>query len=60
MLRHPAAQPLLQQYMPGMAENPMIEYVMNEPICTLLGYAPEAKPLYEMILAARNAATAEE
>ena len=60
MLRHPAAQPLLQQYMPGMAENPMIEYVMNEPLCTLLGYAPEAKPLYEMILSAMNAATAEE
>ena len=56
LLQHPAAQPLLQQYMPGMAENPMIEYVLNEPICTLLGYAPEAKPLYEMILDAMNRA----
>ena len=56
MLQHPAAQPLIRQYMPDMAENPMIEYVINEPICTLLGYAPEAKPLYEMILDAMNQA----
>jgi hypothetical protein len=34
----------------------MIEYVLNEPICTLLGYAPEAKPLYEMILDIMNRA----
>lgn len=54
MLHHPAAKPLMDQYMPGMAENPMLEYVMNEPISALLSYAPEAKPLYEMILTAMN------
>lgn len=56
MLQHPAAKPLLDQYMPGMTDNPMIQYVMNEPIASLLAYAPEAKPLYEMILQAMNAA----
>jgi len=56
MLRHPAAQPLIRQYMPQMLENPMLEYIIKEPISTLLGYAPEAQPLYEMILAAMNGA----
>ena len=54
MLEHPAARPLLEQYMPQMLDNPMLEYVMNEPISALLSYAPGAKPLYEMILKAMN------
>ena len=54
MLEHPAAQPILRQYMPQMLDNPMIEYVKNEPISSLLSYSPEAKPLYEMILKAMN------
>lgn len=56
MLQHPAARPLMDQYMPGMTENPMLQYVENEPIATLLSYSPDAKPLYEMILQAMNAA----
>lgn len=56
MIQHPAARPLLDQYMPGMTDNPMLQYVMNEPIASLLAYAPDAKPLYEMILQAMNAA----
>lgn len=54
MLDHPAAQPVIRQYMPQMLDNPMIEYVKGEPISSLLAYAPEAKPLYEMILKAMN------
>ncbi len=54
MLEHPAAQPMIRQYMPQMLENPMIQYVMGEPISSLLTYSPEAKPLYEMILKAMN------
>ena len=54
MLEHPAAKPILQQTMPQMLDNPMIEYVKDEPISALLGFAPEAKPLYEMILKAMN------
>lgn len=56
MLEHPAALPILRQYMPEMLDNPMIQYVMNEPISAMLSYAPEAKPLYEMILKAMNEA----
>ncbi len=54
MLEHPAAQPIIRQYMPQMLDNPMIEYVKNEPISSLLAYSPEAKPLYEMIMKAMN------
>jgi alpha-L-rhamnosidase len=54
MLDHPVAQPIMSQYMPEMLDNPMIEYVRNEPISALLAYAAEAKPLYEMILKAMN------
>ncbi len=54
MLEHPAAKPILQQYMPDMLDNPMIQYVKEEPISSLLAYAAEAKPLYEMILRAMN------
>ena len=54
MLQHPAAQPILQQYMPDMLDNPMIQYVMEEPISSLLAYSAEAKPLFEMILKAMN------
>ena len=56
MLEHPAARPLVEQYMPQMLDNPMIEYVLGEPVSVLLGYAPEAEPLYQMILEAMNRA----
>lgn len=55
MMTHPAAQPLIRQYMPDLLDNPMIEYVINEPISVLLGYSPQAEPLYQMILQAMNA-----
>ena len=54
LMEHPATKPLLQQYMPEMLDNPMIEYVINNPISSMLSYAPQAKPLYEMILKAMN------
>ncbi|MBR5095444.1 MAG: family 78 glycoside hydrolase catalytic domain [Oscillospiraceae bacterium] len=54
MLEHPAAQPIIRQYMPQMLSDPMVEYVKGEPISALLAYAPEAKPLYESILKAMN------
>ena len=59
MLEHPAAQAILQQYAPEMLNNPMLEYVINEPLSALLTYSPDAKPLFEMIVAAMNAAEEE-
>ena len=54
MLTHPAAQPLLKQYMPQLLENSMIQYIADQPISALLSYASEAEPLYQMILKAMN------
>ena len=42
--------------MPDFLDNPMIEYVINNPISSMLPYAPQSRPLYEMILKAMNEA----
>lgn len=59
VLEHPAAQVILRQYAPEMLENPMLEYVVNEPLSAFFTYSPDAKPLFEMIVAAMNAAEEE-
>lgn len=59
VLEHPAAQVILRQYAPEMLENPMLEYVVNEPLSALFTYSPDANPLFEMIVAAMNAAEEE-
>lgn len=59
VLEHPAARAVLAQYAPEMLNNPMLEYVINEPLSSLLAYSPDAKPLFEGVLAAMNAAEKE-
>lgn len=59
VLEHPAARAVLQQFAPEMLDNPMLEYVINEPLSALLTYSPDAKPLFEGVLAAMNAAEKE-
>ena len=54
MLAHPAGRAVIEQAAPEMLTNPMIEYAMNFSASEMLSYAPEAKPLYEAILAAMN------
>ena len=54
MLEHPAARPILEQYMPQMLDNPMIQYVLGELVSAMLNFAAEAKPLFENILKAMN------
>ena len=56
MLSHPAAKPILTQYMPELLDHPMLEYIKDNPVSSMLAYAPQAKPLYEMILKAMNEA----
>ena len=56
LLEHPAAQPLIRQYMPDMLDNPLIEYVLDNPVSSMLAYAPQSRPLYETILKAMNGA----
>ena len=59
VLEHPAARAMLAQYAPEMLNNPMLEYVINEPISALLAYSPDAKPLFEGVLLAMNNAEKE-
>lgn len=37
----------------------MLQYVANEPLSALFTYSPDAKPLFEMIVAVMNAAEEE-
>ncbi|EOS38352.1 hypothetical protein C808_02553 [Lachnospiraceae bacterium M18-1] len=57
-LREIAAQPLgrqmLEQASPGMFDNPMIEYAYPMTLAEMLGAAPEARPLYEVVVDALN------
>ena len=54
MLAHPAGRAVIEQAAPEMLTNPMMEYAVNFTANEMLAYAPEAKPLYEAILAAMN------
>ena len=56
LMEHPIGKPMLQQYAPEMAENRMLEYVIDQPITALLSYAPQIQPLFEAIIGAMNAA----
>lgn len=59
IMEHPVARAILAQYAPEFLENPMLEYVKNEPITALLAYGDSIKPLFEQVLAAMNAAEKE-
>ena len=56
ILEHPAAQAIFRQYAPEFLENPMLEYVKDEPITALLAYGESMRPLFEQVLTAMNQA----
>lgn len=56
ILEHPAAQAIFRQYAPEFLENPMLEYVKDEPITALLVYGESMRPLFEQVLTAMNQA----
>ena len=56
ILGHPAAQAIFRQYAPEFLENPMLEYVKDEPITALLAYGESMRPLFEQVLTAMNQA----
>ena len=45
---------MIEQYAPGMLDNPMIGYAYAMSLSELLGAAPDAKPLFEEIVKALN------
>jgi alpha-L-rhamnosidase len=56
LMEHPLGKSMLVQYAPEMAENRMLEYVIDQPITALLSYAPQIEPLFEAIIGAMNSA----
>lgn len=50
----PLAVEMIEQYAPGMLDNPMIGYAYAMSLSELLGAAPDAKPLFEEIVKALN------
>lgn len=52
ILEHPVGKAMLLQYAPEMVDNKLIEYVIDEPLSSMLAYAPDVQPLYEMIIQA--------
>ena len=56
LMEHPLGKSMLAQYAPEMAENRMLEYVIDQSITALLAYAPQIQPLFEGIIGAMNAA----
>ena len=53
-----AAQPLavqmFEQFAPGMLDGPMIQFAMQMTLSEMLGAAPEARPMFEAVVAALN------
>ncbi len=54
LMEHPIGKPMLAKFAPEMADNPMIQYVIDQPITALLSYAPQIQPLFEAIIGAMN------
>ncbi len=56
IVKEPLAVQLFNQAMPGMLDNPMIQYAYGMTMHELTAQAPQAKPLYEMVIDALNKA----
>ncbi len=54
LLEQQLAKDVFEQFAPGMLDNPMIEYAMGMTLTEMLAQAPEAKPMYEAVVAALN------
>lgn len=54
LLEQPLAVEMFNQMVPGMLDNPMIQFAHQMTLAELLGSAPEAKPLYEAVINALN------
>ena len=56
ILAQPLAVEMFNQMVPGMLDNPMLAMAHQMTLAELLGAAPEARPLYESVVNALNAA----
>jgi alpha-L-rhamnosidase len=55
ILSQELAVDMFEQFAPGMLENPLIKMAYGMTLTEMLGAAPEAKPMYEAVIAALNA-----
>ena len=54
ILQQPLAVQMFNQMVPGMLDNPMIQFAKQMTLSEMLGAAPEARPMYEAVVAALN------
>ena len=55
LLETPKSRVLMDEHVPGMADNPMIEFVLDKPLTSITGnLAPEGVQLIEHILHVLN------
>ncbi len=55
ILEQQLAVDMFEQFAPGMLDNPLIKMAYGMTLTEMLGAAPEAKPMYEAVIAALNA-----
>ncbi len=55
ILSEPLAVELFNQHVPGMLDGPMIQFAYQMTMAELAAQAPQAKPLYQMVIQALNA-----
>ena len=54
ILAQPLAVEMFNQMVPGMLDNPMIQFAQQMTLAEMLGNAPEVRPLYEAVINALN------
>ena len=54
ILQQPLAVEMFNKMVPGMLDNPMLEFAKQMTLSEMLGAAPEARPLYEAVVKALN------
>ena len=54
ILQQSLAVQMFEQMVPGMLDNPMIEFAKQMSLSEMLGAAPEARPMYEAVIRALN------
>ena len=54
ILAEPVAVEMFNNFVPGMLDNPMIDFAKQMTLSEMLGMAPEARPIYEMVIKTLN------
>lgn len=54
IVAQPLAVQMFEKFAPGMLDGPMIQFAMQMTLSEMLGAAPEARPMFEAVVAALN------